>query len=69
MEDAFTAELKSLLNKHCIENGSNTPDFILAGYMKACLEAFTEASKSREQWYGYQLAIGGPRQINPELVG
>jgi len=52
-------DLASVLNRHCIENESNTPDFILADYLRACLSAFKEASRRREQWYGKELSIGG----------
>jgi hypothetical protein len=34
------------------ENGSNTPDFILAQYLTSCLAAFDEAVNAREKWYG-----------------
>jgi len=40
-----------------MENGSNTPDFILAKYLADCLEAFNSASRHRERWYGKQLKI------------
>lgn len=48
-----------LLNRHSAENASGTPDFILAEYMMACLQAFEHASNRREQWYGKALRIGG----------
>lgn len=48
----FKTELEHVINKHCAENGSNTPDFILAQYMNACLIAFEEAVNTREKWYG-----------------
>lgn len=51
--------LKSLLNSYSVENGSNTPDFILAEYMLATLKAFESASLERERWYGKSLRIGG----------
>ncbi len=50
--------LKSLLNRYSVENGSNTPDFILAAYMLASLKAFETASVDRERWYGQSLRIG-----------
>ena len=46
-----------VLNCNSIENGSNTPDFILAQYLVNCLEAFHEINKTRETWYGKQLGI------------
>ena len=56
----FQQELEALLNQYSVENGSNTPDFILAQYMCQCLDAFTVASRAREEWYGISLQVGGP---------
>lgn len=33
-------DLRTALNTHSAENGSNTPDFVLAHYLLACLDAF-----------------------------
>lgn len=52
-------ELAAVLNRFCAENDSNTPDFILAEYLLACLRAWNTASVRREQWYGKSLRIGG----------
>lgn len=52
MKTPFEEELQHLINRKSRECGSNTPDFILARYMLACLEAFEEATQRREQWYG-----------------
>lgn len=48
----FDQELESLLNRHSIENDSNTPDFILAQYLLACLDAYNTALINRARWYG-----------------
>ena len=45
-------ELTEVLNRHCAENPSNTPDYILAGYLMACLDAFNVAVQMRETWHG-----------------
>ncbi len=50
--DTFERELKGLINKHSMENGSNTPDFILAQYLQSCLDAFDTATQRREHWHG-----------------
>src|SRR5258706_10671181 len=50
--EPFMKEIKSLINKHCLENESDTPDFILAKYIKDCLNAFNDATRSREQSKG-----------------
>lgn len=54
----FQDELAALINKHSEENESNTPDFVLAGYLYDCLEAFNRATRDRSQWYG--MADGIP---------
>ena len=48
----FEKELTALINRHSLENESNTPDFILAQYLTACLAAFAVATQQRETWYG-----------------
>jgi len=47
----FRDELEHLLNAQSMENGSNTPDFILAKYLEQCLAAFDLAVNARENWY------------------
>jgi len=49
--DEFRGQLENLINAHSLENGSNTPDFILAEYLTDCLRAFDKASKRRTEWY------------------
>lgn len=46
------AEITHAINRHSAENGSNTPDFILATYLLACLNAFDLAVNARTDWYG-----------------
>jgi len=48
----FLGELEQLINKYSQENQSNTPDFILAGYLEDCLKAYNMAVQAREKWYG-----------------
>lgn len=47
----FEQKLRSLINAQSMENHSGTPDFILAEYMVAALNAFTVATRQREHWY------------------
>ncbi len=54
----FEKELSNLINRHSMENGCNTPDFILAEYMKVCLENFNKATVARDNWYGVHLEPG-----------
>lgn len=44
--------LQNLLNSYSVDNGSNTPDFILSEYMLNSLRNFEQATKDREKWYG-----------------
>ncbi len=48
----FLSELEVLINRYSQENGSNTPDFILAMYLQSCLDNFNNAVNRREEWYG-----------------
>lgn len=59
----FRKELETLINKHSLENGSDTPDFILANYLTKCLEAFDTALVARERWYGRNV---GDWHKNPD---
>lgn len=52
MDKNFQSELAELINKYSRENGSNTPDFILAQYLADCLNAFDAMVNAREGWYG-----------------
>lgn len=56
MED-FKEELASLINKHSLENGSNTPDYILAEYLVNCLQNYEAIHHQNELWYGKKLKI------------
>jgi hypothetical protein len=44
----FERKLKTLLNIHSMESASGTPDFILAEYMVAALNAYSRATRARE---------------------
>lgn len=48
----FEKELEQLINKHSMESGSDTPDFLLAEYLRSCLVAFNIAITKRDLWYG-----------------
>jgi len=61
MSEKFEKELRQLINKYSKESASNTPDFILAQYLEACLAAFDVGVQQRETWYG--------RDARPTLPG
>lgn len=50
--EGFRTDLQALINKHSMECGSNTPDFILAKYLAKCLTNFDESVVARDTWYG-----------------
>ena len=45
-------QIEQVINSTSSENGSDTPDFILAEYLTDCLTAFDKATIAREKWYG-----------------
>ena len=52
MEDCqgeFRKELSHLINIHSRENGSNTPDFLLADYLNRCLNVFDYIVTERDK--------------------
>jgi hypothetical protein len=57
--DDLRNQIESAINRCSAENGSNTPDFILAEYLTDCLTAFDKALREREKWYGKELSIIG----------
>lgn len=50
--ESLRDEIRAAINRHSAENGSNTPDLILAEYLTGCLAAFDRAVNMRETWYG-----------------
>ena len=46
----FRKELTDLINFYSKENGSDTPDFILAEYLGDCLQVFDKAINARDKW-------------------
>lgn len=54
-EATFEKDLTRLINCYSKENGSDTPDFILAQYMSGCLANFNATLQAREKWYGREI--------------
>lgn len=68
--DAFEKDLEHLINKHSLENDSNTPDFILAHYLVECLHNLNDAVTVRENWYGHEHEVTagtGPVPLDPNV--
>ena len=59
MENELHSEIETALNRASAENGSDTPDFILANYLLACLAAFDAAVHARSSWYSHHCSISG----------
>jgi len=51
-------DLAAVLNCYSQENRSNTPDFVLAGFVLRCLHALDEAVNERDRWYHVALRPG-----------
>lgn len=50
MIPSFRDELQILINKHGIENRSNTPDYILADFLIKCLHNYEETFAGRARF-------------------
>ena len=61
---SFETDLRDLINRYSRENGSDTPDFILAQYLLACLAAFDSALQGRANWHGQAQQ---PKQEPPRV--
>ncbi len=56
-EGELVRDIASVLNRHSVENLSDTPDFILAEYLVSCLMSFNAAVNDRAEWYGDNSAL------------
>jgi len=62
--DAFLTDLEALINRHSLENESDTPDFLLAAYLQRCLTLFGDVVRMRDTWYG-QARHGQMAAVEP----
>lgn len=62
---SLRSEIKRALNRASAENGSDTPDHILADYLIACLDAFDATTHARSAWYGHHQQIGALTTEHP----
>lgn len=65
--DRFRKDLENLINQHSKENGSNTPDFLLAQYLCDCLKAFDRAVNNREHFYSRPMAEQEKEEISLKI--
>lgn len=64
----FHKDLASVLNRYSAENGSDTPDHILANFLLNCLSAFDTAVMARSTWYGRHDEPGKSRDHHDEAT-
>ena len=60
----FEKELTGLINKHCIENECDMPDFILAGMICRFIWAVGNPIKNNLDWHGCD-SICHPKKAAP----
>jgi hypothetical protein len=51
VREELIKEFSEIINKHSLENDSNTPDFIIARYLVDCLISFHLVQCERIYWY------------------
>lgn len=61
----FENELSALINRYGEENGSDTPDFILAAFLRRSLTAWNESIAERERFYGREIGETNLITIDP----
>lgn len=63
-------ELAKVLNSFSQENNSNSPDFVLAGFIVDSLAAFDRAVNAREAYFGRPVteAVVSPQMAKPKPV-
>lgn len=64
-ETEFEKDIQTLINRHSMENGSDTPDFILAKYLKGCLDTYNATVTAREKWYGRAPKLANAAGLEP----
>lgn len=62
---SFEQDLRDLINKRSMEQGSNTPDFILVKYLVGCLKIFDESINARDNYNNYEPEIPSETQKIP----
>lgn len=64
----FTRELEKLINKYSLENGSDTPDFLLASFLTGCLQSFNSTMQHRKRWRMPKSTFDQPNQPSQGLI-
>jgi hypothetical protein len=50
-----TFELAELINRHSLENDSDTPDYLLSKFMIGCLYNYQMAVRARDKWFNVNM--------------
>lgn len=53
--ELFKKDLAFVINKHSMENFSDTPDYILASYLYEALVAYNKATINRSKFYDISI--------------
>lgn len=65
----LTQDLTRVINRHSVENGSNTPDFLLAEYLVRCLQSAQMLINRRTGWWGlpdtFEKLTGQDKPLEP----
>ena len=54
--EEFREQVRKAVNWSSMENGSDTPDWIIANFLVAVLDAADTMVRAREQWYGRKVS-------------
>lgn len=58
----FTSALAEAINANSMENGSDTPDYMLASFLTEVLQSYDRLMQERDRWYG-----GSHRRLKAQL--
>jgi hypothetical protein len=64
----FEEALTNLINCYSIENESNTPDYVLAAYIRNCLNSIKVFTNARDSYYGIKTNGIDAMHINQEII-
>lgn len=53
----FRREIATVINRFSRENGSDTPDYVLAIFIDKAIDAFDSATRRRTHHYGFEREI------------
>lgn len=60
----FMEEVRSAINRYSMEQGSSTPDFLLAEYLLGCLSIYEHTIQKRDNYFNLAI-MRGPKNETP----